>query len=185
MRVIPGHGMGVMANSSIYRGEKLMSYSPVLFVNNMIFDEFVEEDYLPLLRTGVQRLPKETRTLYMNLAGQGKGDPVDDIIDTNSFNINMFGEDGTTSSYHIVVPEIAVIRKASRGSVCRTDKCTEIKSCLSSKRGIPFRPQTFHPYCTISTNNPLRGGVDDIVHSSTSNPERKTSRSPSCLGVSL
>jgi hypothetical protein len=106
---VPGHGKGVVANWTIVRGTELMKKNPVLFINDAIFDRFVHDDYLPLLHTGIQRLPEKTREIFMDLARQLKGDPVDDIIDTNSFNFNMFGDgELDITSYSVVTPEIAV-----------------------------------------------------------------------------
>jgi hypothetical protein len=108
MKEIQNHGMGLVANQTIFRGDRIMDHGPVLFIHDTIWEEFVEEDFLPLLHTAVDRLPSNTKDLVMNLVGQGKGDQIDDILDTNSFNINLFGENGfSPTSYSILIPEVA------------------------------------------------------------------------------
>jgi hypothetical protein len=103
-----GHGTGVVANSSIARGDEIMSNTPMLVLHDDIFTHFSEKQRRRIQRLAVEQLPQASRESFMNLAGQFGGDAVTDILDTNSFEVTMFQAHGVGTPYIILVPEIAV-----------------------------------------------------------------------------
>lgn len=138
VKEIPGHGIGVIANQTMFRGDRIMDYGPVLFIHDAFWEHFVEEDYLPLLHTAVKRLPLETRDVFLNLAGQGKGDHIDDILDTNSFNVNLFGDNGfSPTSYSILIPEVARLNHNCRPNAAYHFNANTLTQTVLALRSIP------------------------------------------------
>jgi SET domain len=138
VKEIPSHGMGAIANQTIFRGDRLMDYGPVLFIHDAVWEHFVEEDYLPLLHTAIERLPLETRDVFLNLAGQGKGDQIDDILDTNSFNVNLFGDNGFgPTSYSILIPEVARLNHDCRPNAAYHFNANTLTQTVLALRSIP------------------------------------------------
>jgi hypothetical protein len=138
VKEIRSHGMGVVSNQSIFRGERIMNHGPILFIHDAIWETFAEEDYVPLLYTAVTRLPSATRDLFMNLAGQGKGDPIDDILDTNSFNVNLFGiNDSSPTSYSILIPEVARLNHNCRPNTAYHFTAETLTQTVLALRSIP------------------------------------------------
>jgi hypothetical protein len=109
IRGVPGHGIGVIANKSIPRGEIIMSHSPVVMINDDIYERFTEQEQIKIKNIAVNQLAPSTKSLVLGLAGEFGGDPVADIIDTNSFQIGMFPNQlGFGSWFTVVVPELSV-----------------------------------------------------------------------------
>jgi len=106
-RQLPGRGVGLIANRTLHRGDHIFSNTPVFIINEEVFDTFVGSDRRPFQTEGINRLPEKTRKLFMDLCGHFGGDPVEDIINTNSFAVELF-EDDQETSYNVVFPEISV-----------------------------------------------------------------------------
>jgi hypothetical protein len=106
-RELPGRGIGLIVNRTLHRGDHIFSNTPVLLVNEEVFEIFFKTDRQPYQTRGVQQLPEHSSKLFMDLCGHFGGDKVEDIINTNSFAVDMFpGEDET--AYNAVFPEISV-----------------------------------------------------------------------------
>ena len=61
-----------------------------------------DEDRLELQRLAVDKLPPKSRDLFLELHGHFGGDKVNDIINTNAFDIEV---DSTQDSNYGVLPE--------------------------------------------------------------------------------
>jgi hypothetical protein len=107
-RQLPGRGVGLIANRTLHRGDHIFSTTPVLVVHQDIYEIFADVDRLPFQTQAVQRLPENTNKLTMALCGHFGGDPVDDIVNTNSFAVDMFEDEGDDTSYNVLFPEISV-----------------------------------------------------------------------------
>lgn len=83
--------------------------TPVIMIEENIFEIFDRNDRLPYLRRTVRKLPERTEKKFMDLCGHFGGDPVEDIINTNSFAVDMW-EDDEETAYNVVFPEISVSR---------------------------------------------------------------------------
>jgi hypothetical protein len=107
MRALPGKGMGLIVNRTLQRGDHIFSNTPVLVIHEQVFEIFFKADRQPFATKGIRQLPEKTNKLYMDLAGHFGGDKIEDIINTNSFAVDMFiGDDET--AYNAVFPEISV-----------------------------------------------------------------------------
>ncbi|TID21693.1 SET domain-containing protein [Venturia nashicola] len=91
MRPLPGRGFGMIANRTIFRGERLMQETPTFVYNRNMFTMFDDQDRIPLHWHGAYLLPKETREELLALHKHHGGDEVDDLMRTNAFGA-YFGE---------------------------------------------------------------------------------------------
>jgi hypothetical protein len=84
-RVLPGRGFGMIANRTIFRGERIMQETPSFVYDRDIFEQYTDEDRIPLQWHAAYGLPEHTRTELMDLHKQHGGDEIDDIMRTNAF----------------------------------------------------------------------------------------------------
>jgi hypothetical protein len=106
---IPGRGIGLVATRRIGREEIFLNQSPILMIHEDMYVEFEREDRLPFLNVMVQNLPRVSQEAFLSLARKSGSnrDRVEDIINTNSFEVEVFdGKDRT--SYGILSPDISV-----------------------------------------------------------------------------
>ncbi|KAF2402643.1 SET domain-containing protein [Trichodelitschia bisporula] len=112
-RTLPGRGIGLIANRTLHRGDHIFSNTPVLLVQESISEDFFLKDHGPFHAEAVERLPERSRAAFMNLCGHFGGDPVQDIINTNSFEVVMF-DDEDDVPFNMVVSEISRLNHACR-----------------------------------------------------------------------
>lgn len=106
-RQLPGRGVGLIANRTLQKGDHIFSMTPVIMIEESIFEVFAKSDRLPFARRAVERLPEQSKKKFMDLCGHFGGDPVEDIINTNSFAVDMWDDDEETA-FNVVFPEISV-----------------------------------------------------------------------------
>ena len=99
---VPGRGMGVIVNRTLHRGDSIFSYMPVVILHRKTYDLLSDTDRLHFQREAVERLPARTRALFLSLHGHFGGEKVDDILETNSFRLDLGEED---DSHTMVLPE--------------------------------------------------------------------------------
>jgi len=104
-----GRGIGLVANRTLQRGDHIFSYTPVLFIHPDVFKLFPEEDRIEMQRTAIERLPSAARSAFMGLCGHFGGDHIEDVLNTNSFAVDMW-EDTAAIEYSAVFPQISVSR---------------------------------------------------------------------------
>jgi hypothetical protein len=104
----PGKGRGLVANKTLHRGDQIFASTPLLISDPDAY-ELVEAERLALSNRGVETLPPNTQKLFWKLLDHFKGDPVDDRINTNAFEIEINGD-----SSHAVFPEIAMLNHDCR-----------------------------------------------------------------------
>ncbi|KAJ4299019.1 hypothetical protein N0V90_004263 [Kalmusia sp. IMI 367209] len=107
-REFPGKGRGLVANKTLHRGDQIFASTPLLITNPISY-QLIEEERLRLAHRGVDTLPSTSNKLFMGLLDHFKGDPVDDRINTNAFDISVDGV-----SQYAVMPEIAMINHDCR-----------------------------------------------------------------------
>jgi hypothetical protein len=91
------------------RGEELFRSTPVLILEEDIHEGFQETDRLPFYHLAIKQLPKTANKLFHELMGHFGGDPVEDIINTNCFAVDLsIGENGEAVSSTAVFPEMSV-----------------------------------------------------------------------------
>ncbi|KAF2713501.1 SET domain-containing protein [Pleomassaria siparia CBS 279.74] len=104
----PGKGRGLIANKTLHRGDQIFASTPLLITNP---DAYLlsEPERLKLAHRGVDTLPEKTQPLFWALLDHFKGDPVDDRINTNAFEVEVSGH-----TQHVVLPEIAMLNHDCR-----------------------------------------------------------------------
>jgi hypothetical protein len=104
---LPGRGIGLIANRTLFRSDRIFSNTPTVVIEEEIFETFKAEDRVPFQNVAVNQLSPATKKLVLDLCGHFGGDHVEDLINTNSFAVDVFeGEEET--SYNVVLPEISV-----------------------------------------------------------------------------
>jgi hypothetical protein len=86
---MPGKGVGLVAKRFLPKGDLLISEPPSLMVHLDMRAAVPEKHRLQMQQEGVDRLPLLTKSETMGLMGHWGGDPVEDILDTNSFTITV------------------------------------------------------------------------------------------------
>lgn len=103
--MIPGKGMGLVADRVIAKGERLMSWTPLLVEHDTTYA--LDPKVLGELRdVAVERMSKEQQTMFLAQHRQWGGHHASDIMVTNSFMFGSFGglPGGTTANF----PEVSV-----------------------------------------------------------------------------
>lgn len=85
MKSLPGRGFGMIANRTIFRGERLMQETPSFVYNRNLYTLFDDQDRIPLHWHGAHLLPEETRKELLALHKFHGGDEIDDLMRTNAF----------------------------------------------------------------------------------------------------
>lgn len=103
--LIPGKGMGLVADRTFAKGETLMSSTPLLVEHDSAYalDPEVVGD---LRDVAVERMSKEQQTMFVSQHRQWGGHHASDIMVTNSFMFREFGglPRGSTANF----PEVSV-----------------------------------------------------------------------------
>jgi hypothetical protein len=79
-----GKGIGLIANTTVNRGNQIMANSPVLFVHGGVYNgtNLEEGARSELIRAAVFGLPEKTQEAFFALMGHFGGDEIEDRIDT-------------------------------------------------------------------------------------------------------
>lgn len=107
-REFPGKGRGLVANKTLNRGDQIFASTPLVITNPLSYN-LVEPERLRLAYRGVESLPPASEKLFWALLDHFKGDPVDDRINTNAFEIEIDGV-----GQYAVLPEIAMLNHDCR-----------------------------------------------------------------------
>lgn len=91
---IPGKGVGLVANRTIKRGERVMLWQPTFVIHPKLTDHVPPEDLRYILDAALLRLPAERRRAFLQQMGQFGGHRVSDILLTNAFQMDVGGEGG-------------------------------------------------------------------------------------------
>jgi hypothetical protein len=103
-----GKGRGLVANKTLHRGDQIFASTPILITDSDAYDLSKFERYALLYR-GVDTLPPATQKVFWELMGHFKGDPIEDRINTNNFDITIDG-----ISQQALFPEIAMMNHDCR-----------------------------------------------------------------------
>lgn len=115
-RELPGRGRGLIANKTVFRGDRIFAYTPVLLLDDEAYEALDEDEWVKLEAAAVEQLPAASRAEFWQLFGQPTVNPVTDRINTNAFEI-----DTAKGTFYGVFPEIAVshsILSAARSIAC-------------------------------------------------------------------
>jgi len=109
IKKLPGRGLGVIANRTIERGERLFAHAVMGIFHNDVFYNQRTSHYLEhekLFHDAVDQLPTQSNILFWELASHEEDRGVDGVIgrlNTNVFAVNVGGEE-----HSVIVPETAV-----------------------------------------------------------------------------
>ncbi|OAQ87666.1 SET domain-containingprotein [Purpureocillium lilacinum] len=101
-RELPGRGRGLIANKTVFRGDRIFAYTPVLLLDDEAYEALDEDEWVKLEAAAVEQLPAASRAEFWQLFGQPTVNPVTDRINTNAFEI-----DTAKGTFYGVFPEIA------------------------------------------------------------------------------
>ncbi len=102
-RQLPGRGVGLIANKTIHRGDRIFAHSAILLLDSDAWENLEDDEWIEMEKKAVNNLPQPTKQLFMDLHGHEGIDPISDRINTNAFEVEI-GED----TFYAVFPEIAV-----------------------------------------------------------------------------
>ncbi|RDW71413.1 hypothetical protein BP6252_07976 [Coleophoma cylindrospora] len=105
----PGRGRGVIANTTFHRGDLIFSHTPLLLLDEEMFEGTSKTERNSVAKQAVDALPPATRELFYSQAGHFGTDPVEDRIRTNGFAIKLGGR-----TYGALVPEAARLNHECR-----------------------------------------------------------------------
>lgn len=91
---ITGKGLGMVANKELHRGDAVLLEVPILLVHEKVMTKVESSKQHRLLDTAVDLLPSDTKTLLLSQMGHSEGHRVKNILFTNTFQIDIGGEDG-------------------------------------------------------------------------------------------
>jgi hypothetical protein len=167
-RELPGRGVGLIVNRTLHRGDHIFSNTPALLIHEDVFEIFFKGDRQPFQTQGVMQLPEKTSKLFLDLCGHFGGDKVEDIINTNSFAVDMFTDEDDTA-YNAVFPEISV----STNLEPLSQNCWQMSNHnifsaneprLPTERTLLLRSQNFDPTRPRPPHHNARRGNLDILH---------------------
>lgn len=103
--LIPGKGMGLVADRVISKGETLMSSTPLLVEHDNTYA--LDPEVVAELRdVAVERMSEEQQTMFLSQHRQWGGHHASDIMITNSFMFKRFG--GLPRGSTAIFPEVSV-----------------------------------------------------------------------------
>ena len=102
---VPGKGLGLVANTTIRRGERIMEKLPTALVHRKLVEWTGDKEAaFRAFDAAVMKLPAPRRRAYMRQAVHSNRHKVSDILFTNSFMMDIGGPDGHHSGNY---PEVA------------------------------------------------------------------------------
>ena len=104
---IPGRGLGLVANKTLHRGDLILSNTPLYIVDESLYEELDLQKRAPFQEKAIKQLPPSSSKKFMDLCGHWGGDHIDDVINTNSFAIDLWEGTEHETAINIVLPEIS------------------------------------------------------------------------------
>lgn len=86
---IPGKGLGLVANTTLHRGDAVMSLPPVLVIHRSFLESLTPAAQHPLLDAAVSHLPPSTQSLFLGQMAHSAGHRISAILATNSFQTDL------------------------------------------------------------------------------------------------
>jgi hypothetical protein len=106
----PIKGRGLVANKTLFRGDQIFASTPLLIADPDAY-KLATSERLELMYRGVESLPEASRRLFWELLDHFKGDPVDDRVNTNNFEVVV-----DDVSQAALFPEIAMLNHDCRAN---------------------------------------------------------------------
>lgn len=112
---VAGKGDGIVADSTLKRGDPIMAHTPVLLVHRAFRDDLPAADQHALLDAAVDALPPATAALFTKQAAHAPGrHRVAAILATNSFQIDLSPGAGGAGHHYGSFPEVSKLNHDCR-----------------------------------------------------------------------
>ncbi|KAK7530523.1 hypothetical protein IWX49DRAFT_377706 [Phyllosticta citricarpa] len=104
-KIIPGRGMGAVANRAIKKGERVTLFNPLVMIHVGSRSAAPGNKMRSMQRQAIHQLGSEQQNLFLRQHGEFGGDAIEDIINTNSF--AMGGVAGDDNTFVAIFPEVS------------------------------------------------------------------------------
>ncbi|KAF4807034.1 SET domain-containing protein 5 [Colletotrichum siamense] len=104
---VDGKGLGMVANKSLARGDTVMLKTPVLIAHRAFIERTPPAEQHPLLDSVARLLPTSTRETFLGQMGHFGGHKVVDIMQTNSFQMDLGGGAQGDGHHYGNYPEVS------------------------------------------------------------------------------
>ncbi|KAF9873550.1 het domain protein [Colletotrichum karsti] len=104
---VEGKGLGMIANKSLARGDTVMLKTAVLIAHRAFIEHTPPEEQRPLLDAVAGHLPSSTRETFLGQMGHFGGHKVTDIMQTNSFQMDLGGGAQGDGHHYGNFPEVS------------------------------------------------------------------------------
>ncbi|KAF4902335.1 SET domain-containing protein 5 [Colletotrichum viniferum] len=104
---VEGKGLGMIANKCLARGDTVMLKTPVLIAHRAFIERTPPAEQHPLLDSVAQLLPASTRETFLGQMGHFGGHKVVDIMQTNSFQMDLGGGAQGDGHHYGNYPEVS------------------------------------------------------------------------------
>ncbi|KAK8164342.1 hypothetical protein IWX90DRAFT_256022 [Phyllosticta citrichinensis] len=104
-KIIPGRGMGAVANRAIKKGERVTLFNPLVMIHVGSRGAAPADKMRSMQHQAIRQLGSEQQGLFLRQHGEFGGDEVEDIINTNSF--AMGGVAGEDNTFVAIFPEVS------------------------------------------------------------------------------
>ncbi|KAJ3952737.1 SET domain-containing protein 5 [Colletotrichum tropicale] len=104
---VEGKGLGMIANRSLARGDTVMLKTPVLIAHRAFIERTPPAEQHRLLDSVAQLLPASTRETFLGQMGHFGGHKVVDIMQTNSFQMDLGGGAQGDGHHYGNYPEVS------------------------------------------------------------------------------
>lgn len=100
---VPGKGIGLVANRTIKRGERIMLWQPTYMIHRKLTDVLSPDEQQYILDAALMKLPAPRRRAFSRQLGQFGGHRVRDILMTNAFQMDVGrdAEEGSEQGHHL------------------------------------------------------------------------------------
>lgn len=149
IKSIPGHGLGAIATSPLYRGDQIYSTSPILAIQDDVMQFVPTPDLLLLMAIALNRLPSPTQQLFWTMHAQFGGNAVYDRITTNAYTMPL---SSAKDLFWAVQPEISRLNHD-----CRPNAVYHFDASRMVQNVHVVRPVGVGEEITVSYVRPLLG----------------------------
>jgi hypothetical protein len=102
--LMPGKGRGIIANTTLNRGDYLQGYTPILLFQDDMMQFVKTDDQDLLIKLAIERLPRKSQAIFNALHNTFPGNPYVSRIQTNAFQAYV---GAAKDHFWAVIPEAA------------------------------------------------------------------------------
>ncbi|KJZ78699.1 hypothetical protein HIM_02090 [Hirsutella minnesotensis 3608] len=86
-KMLPGRGCGLVANETLYRGDRIFAQTPILILDDVAYNNLSDKDCIEIQNVAVERLPPVAKDMMLQLQGDFAADAISSRVDTNYFEV--------------------------------------------------------------------------------------------------